>query len=527
MDSSRLNSVFFWRALIYVFLTVLLSFFSEALFVNELHYSQTMVFGLLSVLLLGQALVSKTEIKSSGLLAFLLADLFFTMIVVRATGGSASPFVVMFPIVTLAGSFSFRSRKIVAIVTAFALVLMALGVGFTVSVLGTTLAIVSTTLLGRYLVEALDVSGKKLLYSESERRRLENIQKAILTNIPSGLMSVDPSGYVIQINQVGLRILGLREADVLRHSIAYLLPEIEKEILKLSTVVPVLSSELSHERKALTYLRPDSQEELKLGYSVVRLMDPDNQQVMGSLVVFQDLTIVTRLEEDVRRNEKLAAIGKLSAGIAHEIRNPLASISGSAQLLLGSDLNSEDRALLQIISRESFRLDALITEFLDFVKPEQVKTEVVDLNVVYQRLSQSLQVNQKWVKLNVSLEFAGKQNDQSLVMGDASKLEQILLNLVLNAGQAGAKKIRVEVLESGGFRVMDDGEGVPESRRSQIFEPFYTTKSTGTGLGLSVSHRMIELMGGGITVISPAREFCPVRGTIFEVRLKKGVRNGL
>lgn len=521
MENSRLNSVFFWRSLIYAFLTALLSFFSDLLFVNETYYSQSMVFGLLAIILFGQTLVAKLDVKPSGLLAFLLADLFFTMTMVRASGGSASPFVVLFPIVTLAASFSFRSRKVVGLVAVAALVLMGLSVGFTVSILGTSLAIVATTLLGRYLVEALDDSGKQLQQSESERRRLENIQKAILANIPSGLISIDPSGYVIQANQVGLRILGLQESDVLRHSIFFLMPEIEGELLKLSTSVPVLSSEAFPERKALSYRHAKTGEELKLGYTVVRLSDPDTNHVMGSLLVFQDLTKVMKLEEEFRRNEKLAAIGKLSAGIAHEIRNPLASISGSAQLLQGSNLSQDDASLINIISRESFRLDALITEFLDFVKPERVNKESVDLRQVVKNLSASLKVNHKWQSLGAKLEFRDSFDGAAVVSGDAAKLEQILLNLVLNAGQAGAAHVCIEILEDGGFRVLDDGKGVPEALRSQIFEPFFTTKDSGTGLGLSVSHRLVEVMEGSITVISPARDFCPDHGTIFEVRLKR------
>jgi two-component system sensor histidine kinase PilS (NtrC family) len=521
VENSKLSSVFFWRALIYLFLTTLLSFFAANLFVNEVYYSQTTVFLLLSILLLGQTLVSMLEIKAAGLLAFLMADLFFTMIVVRATGGSASPFVVMFPIVTLAASFSFRPRGIVVLVASAGLVLMGLGVGFTVAIMGNALAIAATTLLGRYLVEALDASGVKLQKSESARRRLEDLQKAILANIPSGLMSVDSSGHIMQVNQVGLRILGLSEDAVLRHAVSYLLPSIDAELLKLSTAIPVLHSESVPERHTLSYVRPDTREEAKLGYTVVRLTDPDDHQVLGSLVVFQDLTVVTRLEEDLRRSEKLAAVGKLAAGIAHEIRNPLASISGSAQLLQStSEMNEENASLLAIIARESFRLDGLITEFLDFVKPERVKSESVDLGQLMGRLAESLLVNPKWTSLGAQIEIA-PQTDDGTVIGDAAKLEQVLLNLILNAGQAQARRVRVEWLSEGGFRVIDDGVGIPEALRSQIFEPFFTTKATGTGLGLSVTHRLVEAMGGQITVISPARDFSPDRGTIFEVRLKK------
>jgi two-component system, NtrC family, sensor histidine kinase PilS len=520
MESKKLSLVFFWRSLIYLFLILLLSFFSDNLFVNENYYSQAVVFILLSILLLGQTLVANLEIKSSGLQAFLLADLFVTMVIVRATGGAASPFVVMFPIVTLAASFSFQSRTIVAVVAITALVLMSLSVGFTVSILGNALAIAATTFLGRYLVEALTDSGIQLKQSESERRRLENIQKAILANIPSGLMSVDPEGHVIQINPMGLRILGRTESEVLRHSITYLLPSIESELLKLSTVIPVLSSEAQPERMALSYRKPGSSEDIQLGYTVVRLTHPDDFHVLGSLVMFQDLTAVIKLEEELRRSEKLAAVGKLAAGIAHEIRNPLASISGSAQLLEESQgISEENLSLLKIVSRESFRLDKLITEFLDFVKPEKVDIKSVDMSKIVKRLSKSLMVNPNWLALGTELNI-DEAKKSAFVQGDDGKLEQVLLNLVLNAGQAGAKNVKVEWIKGGGFRVLDDGNGVSESLRSQIFEPFFTTKPSGTGLGLSVSYRLIEAMGGKITVISPARDFCSDRGTIFEVHLK-------
>lgn len=508
--------------MVYVFIAALLSFFSDLLFVNEAYYQQTTVFGLLSLILFGQTLVARSKIEPSGLLAFLLSDLFFTMVTVRATGGSASPFVVLFPIVTLAASFSFRSRLWVGVVTLAALVLMSTSVGFTVSVLGTSLAILATTLLGRYLVEALYASGEKLEKSEIEIRRLENIQKAILANMPSGLLSVDPSGRIIQINQVALRILGLQESDVLSKEIKSLLPELEEDLLKLSTVVPVVSSETKPERRALNYTNPETRELMKLGYSLVRLTDPETSYLIGSLLVFQDLTKVMKLEEDLRRSEKLAAIGKLSAGIAHEIRNPLASISGSAQLLQGSNLGEDDASLIKIILRESFRLDGLITEFLDFVKPEKVKNEVVDLKKIISEVVQSLSVSKKWIDAKTKIEVVYEPEKNYYVYGDAAKLQQVLLNLVLNSGQAGAKNVQIRALDSGGFVVCDDGKGIPDHMQSQIFEPFFTTKDSGTGLGLSVSYRLIELMGGQINVVSPARDFCQDQGTIFEVVLKRG-----
>jgi len=519
MEINRFKSVIIWRSIVYLLLTLVIGFFANQIFLNEGVYSAVAVFGVLAVILLAQIAIIPFRVFGSGVVALLFADLFFTMILVRATGGSASPFIVLYPVITLAGSFAFKRRSFVVVMSAAALILMALSVGFTVSILGNGLAIAATTILGRYLVEALDKSDGQLKVSEAERKRLENIQKSILANIPSGLLSVDSSGRVIQINKVGERILGIQEDVIMGSPITKVMPQIEDDLLKLSTMVPVLSSDTGDKRRSLKYTVPSTSEVLNLGYTVVRLTEPESNRVLGSLIVFQDLTEVMHLESQLRQSEKLAAVGKLSAGIAHEIRNPLASITGSAQLLMDSkNLDTEEKSLMHIIEKESFRLDSLITDFLQFVKPDNLKKQIIDLKALAKSLAESLEVNPKWKSMNTNLKILDCNVKCS---GDEDKLRQVLLNLILNSGQAGATEVVLDIKENASIVVSDNGSGIDSKDINRIFEPFFTTKDSGTGLGLSVSYKLIESMGGGLSAQSPALEHFENCGTSFKIKLKK------
>ncbi len=475
----------------------------------------------------GQALLAFSP-SAWGLVGLALSDLVVTTDLVRASGSSASPFLVLYPVIAL-GATTVFPLPVAAPLVGAALGAMAFGVGFSLSIVGNGLGILATGVLGAYLAKTLARRDEDLRVSEGARRRLENLQKAILANIPSGLMSVDSEGRIIQVNGVGAKILGRRESDLLHRSLGEVIPAIDEQVTRLNTLLPVaggLDPSLTRgDRLTVRYQGPDGQR-LQLGYSIARLTEPDGNAVLGSLVVFQDLTEIIRMEESLRTSEKLAAVGKLAAGIAHEIRNPLAGISGSAQLLAGlSGLGEEDQRLLQIIQRESTRLDGLITEFFDFVKPPQLKPESVDLVELARQLEESLKVNPKWKALGTELRLVTPTDGATpRAMGDRNKLTQVLLNLTLNSGQAGAKRVELRVDRDASIVVLDDGCGLSAEAQKRLFEPFFTTKDTGTGLGLAVVYKLIESMAGSIEVRSPVPEFASRGGT--EVRLRLSPADG-
>jgi len=525
MKASR--QIFAYRSLAYLLLATAVGIYSASIIFEGSPFKGSEIFTLLAIVSLGHVCMNLVHLEKknseSALFAFFLADAVVSMVLVRASGSSSSPFLVLFPLLTLGGAVVFRDILTI-ILSAANFVFMVLGVGFGMAIVGNGIAIAATSVLGMYLIRALNRSGAALKVSEGARRRLENLQKAILANIPSGLMSVDSQGRIIQINGVGLKILGMNESTIINMQLRELLPEVTEKISHLNTMVPALAMESGVERRSVKFKKSDA-EQLDLGYSIARLSDPEDKSPLGFLVTFQDLTSIIEMEESLRVTEKLAAVGKLAAGIAHEIRNPLAGISGSAQLLLGgSELHEEDKKLLAIIQRESNRLDLLITEFLEYVKPQRPKLESVNLLRLSEQVIESLKVNPKWQLLRCEVKVHPLSQKDLCASGDANKITQALMNFLLNAGQAGARTVEIQIHNSVRGPVMeirDDGKGISAEHQAHLFEPFFTTKESGTGLGLAISYKSLETMGARIQVVSPISDFASSGGgTLFRLEFK-------
>jgi len=246
--------------------------------------------------------------------------------------------------------------------------------------------------------------------------------------------------------------------------------------------------------------------------------------VIGTIVIFQDLTELREMESRLKREERLAAVGRLAAGIAHEIRNPLASISGSIEMLRsGLSVESEDRRLMDIILRETDRLDGLISEFLTYVKPVRHRMGRVDLEHVLRETAEALRATDAGRNVSLSLPPPGTLH---AIRGDRDHLKQVAWNLLLNAVQAtrGQGKVEIRGADSRLGRsgdvviveVVDDGVGISPEDLPRIFEPFFTTKERGTGLGLAMVHKVVEAHGGHIEVESE-----PGHGAVFRVVLPR------
>ena len=223
------------------------------------------------------------------------------------------------------------------------------------------------------------------------------------------------------------------------------------------------------------------------------------------LFLVKDVTEQRLLETQMKQNEKLAAVGTLAAGIAHEIRNPLAGISGSIQMLSEDSTDPTQKKLMNIVLREIDRLNLLITEFLDYAKPASMPDSEVNLAKIIEEVVASLKAHPdlpagfEW---QVELKFTP-------ILGITEKLKQALLNILLNAIQAlkntEAPKIAIRLTENETFATLsikDTGLGMTEENRRKMFEPFHTTKPKGTGLGLAVTHKILELHRGQIDVQS-------------------------
>jgi two-component system sensor histidine kinase PilS (NtrC family) len=247
----------------------------------------------------------------------------------------------------------------------------------------------------------------------------------------------------------------------------------------------------------------------------------------GAICSFQDLTDIKRMEEQVRQADRLAAIGRLAAGLAHEIRNPIGSIRGSVEVLGGSlDPKGDDRRLMDIVLRESDRLDAIIRDFLQFSRPPhlvRVPTDVAGMldEILLMLGHQNGLQGADAPRVEIRREVAEPTVKADV---DPSQMRQALWNLCLNAVEAMPQGgelrvcVRAKTMESGRpvvlITVEDTGVGITAAELTQVFEPFYTTKPQGTGLGLAIAHRIVEDHGGEMRVQSE-----PYRGTRFTISL--------
>ncbi|MBF0482359.1 MAG: histidine kinase, partial [Desulfovibrionaceae bacterium] len=244
----------------------------------------------------------------------------------------------------------------------------------------------------------------------------------------------------------------------------------------------------------------------------------------GDVLILRDLCEVRALREEIARREKLAALGSLAAGIAHEIRNPLSSIKGYATYFGGKfEPGSEELEASRIMIGEVDRLNRVITQLLEFARPGELRLREADPAALAEAALRL--VAREAAKKGVRLTFASEGAPAGRML-DPDRMTQALLNLYLNAVQATPPdgEVRVVVAEAAGgktrIRVADTGRGIPEADLAQVFNPYFTTRASGTGLGLAIVHKIVEGHGGMIEVESELG-----RGTVFTVTLPASPAN--
>ncbi len=344
------------------------------------------------------------------------------------------------------------------------------------------LAFFTISYLAGFLSEQLNLVGLQLKEKSRDVRILKNLNEMILKNIKSGLITVDNQFNIIQANPQSLSLLGKTLEQIETVNLSHFFPELD-------------SNNVSLEDFDYIYTRQGERRVFKMSLS--ELKDDFNLK-QGLILSFTDETLLRGLETRVRQSEKMAAIGQLATGIAHEIRNPLAGISGSIQLLQSNshDMEPEQtKKLMTIILREIDRLNHLITEFLDFAKPEAPMEDHIDLVRLFEDLIQLIQNDPKIKKIPIEIVSADKQ----VVLGNRDKLKQAFLNIIVNAVQAcevdEKAKVVITLLRKNQLiliSIKDNGSGMKKELKERIFEPFYTTKPKGTGLGLAITHSIFE-----------------------------------
>lgn len=358
-------------------------------------------------------------------------------------------------------------------------------------------------LMGRYAEKTASVE-RRLEEREVDLGRLEILNKSIVENIPAGIMTIDQEGRITSFNKAATSITGYELREVYLQVVYELFPP-------LLTARPWPVAEVARPEKVV---KTKDGREICLGFTVSFGKGGE----AANIIIFQDLTELKGMEEQLRRDDRLKALGELSASIAHEVRNPLAAISGSIQMLSQDmELAGEKKQLMDIVLKETERLDRLITDFLLFAKPESTSEKVVIdiadvLNETVKVFSNSPQAH--------DIDIDARLGKDLFVQGDWRQLSQVFWNLLLNAAIAmkGAGRL-VITAEAEGSRgssqlvttgnantvcvtVTDTGDGIPEDLLSKIFDPFFSTREGGTGMGLALVHRMIEGHSGTIDVTS-------------------------
>jgi two-component system sensor histidine kinase HydH len=332
--------------------------------------------------------------------------------------------------------------------------------------------------------------------------RVKAFSDNVIQNMPAGLVTINSDHEVTSMNKAAKDILG---GDLIKP----LQPLIELT-RDMKTPRKILNREIN------LAIDPDHRVLLDITASPIR--DSDNQ-VKGFLFLFRDLTQIRKLKKQVETNKRLAAIGKLAAGVAHEIRNPLSSIKGFATYFSKRyEDNAADKETAQIMVREVERINRSITQLLEFAKPMGIEKKQVD---IHKMIAHSLKLvhhdlEQKKIKATVDID-----TEKSVIHTDGDRMNQVLLNLYINAIEAlkenGILQILVQDAVDGDrieIRIQDNGAGIDPDFLDQIFDPYFTTRSNGTGLGLSIVHRIIENLEGRIRVESKKG-----KGTCFIIDL--------
>ena len=380
-----------------------------------------------------------------------------------------------------------------------------------------------------FLKEVNDRLGKK----DEEIRRLgreledvKNFMESIFQSIASGIMVTGVNEMITYVNLAGERILGFSKDELIGKPLSSLgLRE------KQSVVQSLLDNPEDLDTRKEGWMRKKDSAEVPVGFSINNHLD-NRGKLIGKIVIFRDLTSIYKYQEEILRMDRLVSLGKLSSGIAHELRNPLAGIKTTAQAL-GEELTEKDprREYLQRITKEIDRLNELLKTFFSFAKPQKLNLTPCHVRDIINEIIPFLikEIADKGIRFE-------EKYDPHLprIKADKTQMHQVFLNLFLNAIQAmpegGELKIGVSSFVSAagdGPRqnfvkaiVSDTGKGIPPHMVDRIFDPFFTTKPKGVGLGLSIAYQIINKHGGTIKVESQWE-----KGTSFVITLPENLEN--
>lgn len=432
-------------------------------------------------------------------------DLLFVTALILITGGVDSAFPFVYLLVIISASFLLSRRQTIYVAGTAAILFGGLldlqffgylkiihsespriAGPYIYAVFVHVFAFLLTGLLSGTLAERWRKSEAELQRKRIDYQELERLNRTILSHISSGLMMINRRGRIRSFNTAATDITGYQLEEVYDREVVEIFP----------TLLLLDSSGYKIESRAEAVIENRTKEKIVLGYATIPIRDHRETDV-GLLMTFQDLTQLKEAEMQLQRADRLAAVGRLASGMAHEIRNPLASISGSVQLLLeGASLSDEDSRLMGIVLREADRLSKLLTDFLVFARPCRPEKKAIQVLELFGELGDILAADTRFKDVRLEIECV----ENAVLLVDRHMLQQALWNLLLNASDAMGRGGRVCLVfdRLGRVCVEDSGSGIAPDVGDKIFDPFFSTKEKGTGLGLATVFSIMEAHGGFI-----------------------------
>ena len=453
----------------------------------------------------------------------LLVDTVIITWLVYRTGDVASPLTPLYLVIILASSTILSSQRVYAIASASALLYGGLasatvnglvhhdgysfyaeplsGAEIVYKVVLNIVAFYVVAALSERLATRLRGSANQLAKTTQRFSELRAFNERVIDSISSGLLTTDLEGRVKTFNRSAENITGFKFANVYDQPVSRVFGDISQQIG---------ASLDGRTRKAgvlrfTTDCKTADNRKIVLGFSASPLIDEDGVHT-GVVISFQDLTEVSKLEREMRRRDRLVSLGKMAAAIAHEVRNPLASMRGAIQVLHGELApESEQAELMQIVLRESDRLNRIVTDFLSYARPQMPAKQMFDLCPLITETVRLMRHGSEMSENHTIVE--DYPPDPVNIEGDPNQIKQVCWNLARNALQAmpqgGTLTIRVvngpDIVT---IEVEDSGLGMKDEQVERMFEPFSSEKSGGTGLGMAIVHQIVTDHNGRIDVNS-------------------------
>lgn len=448
---------------------------------------------------------------------FFLDALLVTWLVWR-TGDLTSPYLTLYIVIISVSSIFLKASEtlLLATVCIFMFTLLSVLVAFSVITSGgappelsRVVQIISFHDVAFFVVGLLaarlserKMSSEKLRETAKSLADLRALHERIVESIRSGLITTDLDGTIFTFNYAAEEITGLRSAEMIGRSIFSVFGNIQ---LPISASLEAAANDEQHQRFETDFITPDDLIR-RIGYGISPLFSEAGEKT-GLIMTFQDLTDIRTMEESIRRKDRLAAVGRVAAGLAHEIRNPLGAMRGAIQVLESKTPPESAQAnLMEIILRESDRLNKIITNFLTYARPRVSNFSDID---VRESINDTFTLLKHSPDIQPTHQFETDLPDHPVtISADPTQLKQIFWNLARNAVLAmpdgGILKVTLREMENDRIRILfeDTGCGMSPEQVEQLFEPFANSTTGGTGLGLSIVYQIVRDHQGKINVRS-------------------------